>query len=346
MAAVPLPPALRIGDRVAVVALSSPVPEDRLDAGLAVLRGWGLDVVEAPGLRGRHPDLPYLAGSDDARAAAFVAAWTDPDVRAVLVGRGGYGRTPSARPARRGRARRRAPELLVGFSDVTPLLHAVARRLGVATVHGPATTGLGDGSDASRAALHDLLLGPAAEQVVGGLEVLVPGTGEGPLVGGNLALLAACLDDLLPAEGAVVLLEDVDETPHRVDRALTTLLRSGWLTGASAVVLGGFTRCGDPAVLRATLLDRLAGLGVPLLAGAPIGHDEPNVAVPIGAAARVSGDALVVEVRRSARDEGTPVPGVPSLVAVAGSGGQTSQASDSSSPTCAPGPSSGRRGRT
>ncbi len=299
MAAVPLPPALRIGDRVAVVALSSPVPEDRLDAGLAVLRGWGLDVVEAPGLRGRYPDLPYLAGSDDARAAAFVAAWTDPDVRAVLVGRGGYGVPRLLDLLDWDALAAVPPKLLVGFSDVTPLLHAVARRLGVATVHGPATTGLGDGSDASRAALHDLLLGPAAEQVVGGLEVLVPGTGEGPLVGGNLALLAACLDDLLPAEGAVVLLEDVDETPHRVDRALTTLLRSGWLTGASAVVLGGFTRCGDPAVLRATLLDRLAGLGVPLLAGAPVGHDEPNVAVPIGAAARVSGDALVVEVRRS-----------------------------------------------
>jgi muramoyltetrapeptide carboxypeptidase len=299
MDVVPLPAALQVGDRVAVVAPSSPVPTARLDAGLAVLRSWGLDVVEGAHLRGTHPALPHLAATDAERAADLEAAWLDPTVRAVLVGRGGYGVPRLLDLLDWDALAAVPPKVLVGFSDVTPLLHAVARRLGVATVHGPATTGLGDGSDVSRTALHDLLLGPAGERVVGGLEVLVPGTGAGPLVGGNLALLAACLDDLLPAEGAVVLLEDVDESPHRVDRALTTLLRSGWLTGASAVVLGGFTRCGDPAVLRATLLDRLSGLGVPLLAGAPIGHDEPNVAVAIGARARVSGDALVVEVSRS-----------------------------------------------
>ena len=294
-----LPPALVAGDRVAVVALSSPVPEDRLDAGLAVLRGWGLEVVEAPGLRGRHPDLPYLAGSDQERAAAFVSAWTDPDVRAVLVGRGGYGVPRILDRLDWDLLAAAGPRTLVGFSDVTPLLHAVVARLGYAAVHGAAVTGIGDGADASRASVRDLLLGPAGERVVADdLEVLVAGSARGPLVGGNLALLAACPGDLLPARGAVVLLEDVDESPHRLDRTLTTLLRSGWLDGAVAVVLGGFTRCGDPDVVRALLLDRLGGLGVPVVAGAPIGHDEPNLAVPIGATAHLDGPQLRVDVAR------------------------------------------------
>ena len=294
-----LPAALSSGDRVAVVATSSPVPATRLDAGLAVLRGWGLEVVEGPHLRSTHPDLPYLAAVDEQRAADLTDAWLDPHVRAVLVGRGGYG-VPRLLDLLDWDALAgvRAP-VLVGFSDATPLLHAVARHLGVAAVHGPAVTGLGDGSDASRAALHDLLFGPAGERVMAGLETLVPGTAEGPLVGGNLALLAACTGDLLPASGAIVLLEDVDESPHRVDRALTSLLRSGWLDGVRGIVLGGFTRCGDPAVVRALLLDRLGRLGVPLLAGAPIGHEEPNLAVPVGAPARLVDGALVVDVRRS-----------------------------------------------
>ena len=300
----PLPPALLPGDRVAVVALSSPVPEDRLDAGLAVLRGWGLEVVEARGLRGRHPDLPYLAGSDQERAAAFMSAWTDPDVRAVLVGRGGYGVPRVLDLLDWDALGAVGPRTLVGFSDVTPLLHAVVARLGYAAVHGPAVTGIGDGAQASRDSVRDLLLGPAGERVVAAdLEVLVAGSAQGPLVGGNLALLAACPGDLLPARGAVVLLEDVDESPHRLDRTLTTLLRSGWLDGAVAVVLGGFTRCGDADVVRALLLDRLGALGVPLVAGAPVGHDEPNLAVPIGATAHLDGAQLRIDVARLAARE-------------------------------------------
>jgi muramoyltetrapeptide carboxypeptidase len=293
-----LPAALSPGDRVSVVALSSPVPAARLDAGLAVLRSWGLDVVEGQHLRSSHPDLPYLATSDEQRASDFTAAWLDPRVRAVLVGRGGYG-VPRLLDLLDWDALAAAePSVLLGFSDLTPLLHAVAARLGIATVHGPAVTGLGDGSDASRGAARDLLLGPAGERVVPGLETLVPGPAEGQLVGGNLALLAACVGDLMPADGAIVVLEDVDESPHRLDRTLTSLLRSGWLDRAAAVVLGDFTRCGDPAVVRALLLDRLGGLGVPVASGAPIGHGEPNIAVPIGAAARLADGALTVDVRR------------------------------------------------
>jgi len=66
-------------------------------------------------------------------------------------------------------------------------------------------------------------------------------------------------------------------------------------------VLGAFTRCGEPDVVRALLLERLRPLGVPMTAGAPLGHDEPNLAVPIGGAARLADGALVVDVRHGAR---------------------------------------------
>ncbi len=292
------PSALRPGGRVAVVAPSSPVPEDRLDAGLAVLRAWGLEVVEGEHLRHTHPVLGYLAGTDEERAADLEAAWTDPGVAAVLCGRGGYGVPRLLDVLDWDRLAAAAPPILVGFSDVTPLLHAVGRRLGVSAVHGPAVTGLGDGDERSRERLRRLLIGPGVPtRMVAGLEALVPGDADGPLVGGNLALLAssAGTEDLLPATGAVVVLEDVDETPFRLDRALTQLLRSGWLDGAAAVVLGGFTRCGDQRLVRAMLSDRLAPLAVPVAAGAPIGHDRTNLAFWMGTRATLADGCLRLE---------------------------------------------------
>lgn len=295
------PPLLRPGAVVVVVEPSSPVPVGRLDAGLAVLRGWGLEVVEAPHLRHTDPDLPYLAGADADRAGDLQEAWLDPDVAAVLCGRGGYG-VPRLLDlldwSAMGRAR---PKPVLGFSDITPLLHGIGARLGVATVHGPVVTGIGDGDEASREHLRRLLLGTSVgeartEPFAEGLTTLVPGRAEGPLVGGNLALLAASVGtpDLLPADGAIAVLEDVDETPFRLDRLVTQLLRSGWFEGVRGVVLGGFTGCGDPDQVRVTMAERLRALGVPVVADAPIGHDQPNLAWWMGGRAVLEDGVLSV----------------------------------------------------
>jgi len=85
------PRRLRPGDRVAVVAPSGPVPEERLRAGLDILRAWGLDPVVAPHVLDTHPALGHLAGRDEDRARDLTEAWCDPDVTAVLCARGGYG---------------------------------------------------------------------------------------------------------------------------------------------------------------------------------------------------------------------------------------------------------------
>ncbi len=291
------PTPVRPGDLVAVVAPSSPVPTERLDAGIAVLRDWGLDVVEGTHLRHTDPDLRYLAGSDAERAADLTSAWLDPDIAAVLCGRGGYGVPRLLDLLDWDRLAEAAPKPLVGFSDATALLHALGTRLGVQGVHGPAVTGVGDGDAASNDRLRRLLFADDPDPVLSrDLVSLVPGAAEGPLVGGNLALIASSIGtgDLLSARDAVVVIEDVDEHPFRLDRVLTQVLRSGWLVGARAVVLGGFTNCGDPEVGRATFLDRLGSLGVPLLAGAPIGHDRTNLAFWMGDHATVAEGVLTV----------------------------------------------------
>ncbi len=294
------PERLVVGDRVAVVAPAGPVRDDRLDAGLAVLAGWGLDVRLGRHVRGADPDRPYLAARDEQRAADLTDAWCDPSVRAVVCARGGYGVQRIVDLLDWAAIAAAGPKVLVGFSDVTALHQAFAARLGWAGVHGPVVTSLGSGDDASREHLRLLLTDPERvlsltpaplELLAGGAHGAVGpgGTVTGPLTGGNLALLTSSLGtrDDRPARGSVVVLEDVGEDTYRLDRMLTHLVRSGWFDGCLAVLLGDFTGGAEPAEVREMAVERLAPLGVPVLAGAAVGHGPRNLAVPLGVPAVV-----------------------------------------------------------
>jgi len=113
------------------------VIEERLQAGLDILRGWDLDPVVAPHVLDRHAEFDYLAGTDADRAADFEAAWCDPDVAAVLCARGGYGTQRMVDLLDWGALRAAGPKVLLGFSDITALHEAFANRLGLVTLHGP-----------------------------------------------------------------------------------------------------------------------------------------------------------------------------------------------------------------
>jgi muramoyltetrapeptide carboxypeptidase len=290
-----LPPLLTPGARVSVVAPSGPVPADRLDRGLAWLRAAGLDPVEAPGLRRRGGHgLEFLAAADEDRAADLAEAWCDPEVAAVLCGRGGDGaprlleRLPWARLAAAG------PRVFAGLSDITALHQALACRLGVATLWSPmpgtralAGRSAGEPADAwSRRGLLDALLTePSTPQAVLHGETLTAGaTVEAPLVGGTVSLLAAMAGTpgALPADGAIAVLEDVNEEPYRIERFLTQLRRSGFFVGVAGVACGDFPDCGAPERLRRVLHDRLGDLGVPVVLGLPFGHGPRQASLWLG----------------------------------------------------------------
>ena len=254
-----------------------------------MLRGWGLEVrVPAPVAEGRSGELPWLAGADEDRASRFAEAWTDPEVRGVWAARGGSG-THRVLDLLDWPALGADPKVLVGFSDLTALHEAVAVRLGVATLHGPVVTQLGDGDREAAAATRAAVMEGAGAALRG--SGVRPGVAQGLLVGGNLTVLAAGLGTGFsrPAAGGIALLEDVDEQPFRLDRVVTQLLRSGWFDGVRGVALGQFTRCGDPEVVRLLLRRRLVPLGVPLVEGLPVGHVPSNLPVALGVPARLDG---------------------------------------------------------
>ncbi|MBO0826846.1 MAG: LD-carboxypeptidase [Streptosporangiales bacterium] len=292
MASSGTPPTLRAGDRVALVAPSGPVGRDRLDRAVVLLRSLGLDVVVGAHAYDRSG---YLAGTDAHRAADLQDAWCDPAVRGVVCARGGYGATRLLSRLDWTALATADPKLLHGASDVTALHAAFAARLGTRSWFGPmpASDVLTDGDPEPvswagvRAAWFDGAVGPLP-----GTRRLAPGVADGPLVGGNLSLLAAALGTPYAgptAAGAVALLEDVAEAPYRVDRMLTQLLDAGWFDGVAGVALGSWPGCGHP---EAVLADRLGSLGVPVLAGLDVGHDRPQRTVPLGARAHLDADAL------------------------------------------------------
>ncbi|MER6097680.1 LD-carboxypeptidase [Streptomyces sp. NPDC001728] len=287
---------LRPGSRVAVVAPSGPVPEERLRAGLAVLRGWDLDPVVAPHVLDTHPTLGYLAGADRDRARDLTEVWCDPSVDAVICARGGFGVQRMVDLVDWTAVRAAGPKAFVGYSDVTALHEAFARRAGYATLHGPmvaAGTFLSD--PRTQESLRATLFEPESVRTLGldTARTLVPGRARGVTLGGCVSLLAADLGTPYgrpSARGGLLLLEDVGEEPYRVDRVLTQLLRSGWLDGVAGVGLGSWAECGPYEEVRTVLADRLGGLGVPVVEEMGFGHSETALTLPFGVPAALDAD--------------------------------------------------------
>jgi muramoyltetrapeptide carboxypeptidase len=281
---------------VAVVATSGPVPEERLQAGLDVLRGWDLDPVAGPHVLDRHGEFGYLAGTDADRAADLQNAWCDPSVDAVLCARGGYGVMRMVELLDWEAMRAAGPKVLVGFSDVTALHEAFAARLGLVTLYGPMAAGA-DFIKNARAQEHlkaTLFAPETVRTIASGGTALVPGRARGVTLGGCLCLLASELGSAharTGARGGLLCLEDVGEETYRLDRYLTQLLRAGWLDGVRGVLLGSWERCDPYERVRALLLDRLGGLGVPVVEEFGFGHCEGALTVPFGVAAELDADA-------------------------------------------------------
>ncbi|QXE33952.1 LD-carboxypeptidase [Streptomyces sp. GMY02] len=298
------PARLRPGARVAVVAPSGPVPQERLEAGLDILRGWDLDPVVAPHVLERHPWLGYLAGRDEDRARDLQEAWCDPSVEAVLCARGGYGVQRMADLLDWTAMRAAGPKVFVGYSDITALHEAFARRMGLATLHGPMVAAMTFLKDArTQESLRATLFEPESVRTLG-LETagaLVPGRARGVTLGGCVSLLAADVGTPYgrpSAAGGLLLIEDVGEEPYRLDRILTQLVRSGWLDGVAGIALGSWAECGPYDAVRSVLLDRLGGLGVPVVEELGFGHGEPALTMPLGVPAVLDAESgtLTLEV--------------------------------------------------
>jgi muramoyltetrapeptide carboxypeptidase len=305
--------ALSAGMRIAVVAPCGWMEAERLNRGCAVLQSWGFEVTTGRHVLDRHPS-GFLSGSDTDRAADLQAAWCDPDVDAVICARGGYGASRLIDlldwTAMRAAIADRPVKPFVGSSDVTALHQAFAHHLGISTYFGPMVAGpilgLPDPCPATIEALRAALLKPADPLVISGGQTLLSGARQpspvfGVSTGGTLSMLCSLLGtpEAGHARGGLVLLEDVAEAPYRIDRMLTHLLRSGWLSGVAGIACGSWERCGPPDAVAEVLRERLTGLGVPVVTGFRFGHGLEQATIPLGVPAVLDPDTGTLRLLRS-----------------------------------------------
>lgn len=300
------PNVLRAGDAVALVSPAGPVAEARVQAAVRELTSWGLRPRIYPhALDADH----FLAGSDANRVCDLNDALADPDIRAVLCNRGGYGVQRILEHVDYD-AVRRDPKLVVGFSDITALHGALWRHTGLVTVHGPVAAQLERGGIFASTLRHALMSNEPmvvqADQSEPTFSVRTSGVAEGILLGGNLSMLSTCVGTpFMPdLEGAILLIEDVGEMAYRVDRLLTHLGNCGLLKALAGIAVGQFSEPGHgnnairpPAVL----LERLGNLGIAVLGGLSIGHGDRNLAVALGSRATLDADAGTLTVASATR---------------------------------------------
>lgn len=300
MAARYIPPLLRRGDEVRIVAPSSGFARPAFEAGIACIERAGLRPVFDSGL---FTEDRYLAGGDDRRLAELHRALDDERATAIWCARGGYGATrllPNIDIA----SVRKARQWLIGFSDVTAL-HCRWQSAGLASLHGPVVTAVDTWGAEAREALWGWLFAGRAPPLPGRV-VAGHGAVEGPVMGGNLAVLAAMAGTgFLPDfSGAIVLIEDVGERPYRLDRSLTCLFQAGAFAGVAAFVIGQLSACEEPAGRTATYgaLDVIQELlasrapDVPVMVGLPVGHEPSSFPLPLGCPARLDCDRGVLEI--------------------------------------------------
>lgn len=307
-----IPPRIERGQTLGIVAPAGPVSAERLNRGLARLGdAFRLKIGDSV-LAPRGQGVPsYLAADDDVRVAEFNAMLRDPDVRAILLARGGYG-IQRILPRLDAAALRADPKPIVGFSDATALL-AWAWAAGVRGIHGPMGASMASLPDSDIAALIAMLSEARAPGLrPWKLAAHGRGTYRGPLVAGNLTMfsLTAATPWPLPLRGAIALIEEVGERPYEIDRYLTHLSLTGALAEIRAVIVGDLTRCVDTAppaggidpadAALTTVLERLHSAGTPAAVGAPVGHGDRNEPLPFGAACMLDLDAGTLEITEPA----------------------------------------------
>jgi muramoyltetrapeptide carboxypeptidase len=280
---------------VGVCAPGGIVDRERLGRGVAELGRLGFTVKLADGLLERSA---FTAGTLRRRLEALEAMLCDEEVHAIICARGGAG-TAQLLEHLDAELIRSRPKALIGYSDIT-YLHLLYARLGLRSHYGPMVAcELSDGSYDQETFLRAVLGGgPTPWAPIESMRPLKSGSGVGVLRGGCLALLAAACGTAwsLPRdEDTILLLEDVDEPPYRIDRYLLQLRQSGVFARTRGIVFGEMKRCapGDEEgyTLDEVILNALEGILCPIAIDLPIGHAcRPILTLPLGACARLTCD--------------------------------------------------------
>ena len=297
-ASVIIPPSLKRGDKIAIAAPARKISAEELKPALDLFGSWGLEVALPDHL---FDTCNQFAGDDDTRAAVMQQLLDDPEVKAIVCARGGYGTVRIVdRLDFSGFARN--PKWIVGYSDITVLHSHIHRHLNVATLHAtmPIDIPAGAATDLCPAteSLRRMLWGETVQYRCGGHPLNRIGAATGQLVGGNLSILYSLCGSGsdIDTRGKILFIEDLDEYLYHIDRMMMNLKRSGHLAGLAGLVVGRMSDMHDNSVpfgrtAEQIVSDAVAEYGYPVCFGFPAGHiGTENLALAMGQQVRLEVD--------------------------------------------------------
>jgi muramoyltetrapeptide carboxypeptidase len=281
-----IPPYLKPGDTIGIVATARKVFRINMEESAKIMEGWGFKVKFGKNLFG---DVNQYSGTDEERAEDLQTMLDDPEIKAVISARGGYG-TMRIIDRLDFTEFKKHPKWVVGYSDITVLHSHIHRNCHVATLH--ATMPINFKLDLfSTESLRKALMGIPQEYKTTN-ETSVKnreGKAEGQLVGGNLSLLYAMLhsDSDIDTEGKILFIEDLDEYLYHIDRMVLSLKRAGKFRGLKGLIVGGMNQMKDNEIpfgknAEEIIEEHIAEYNFPVCYGFPAGHETKNYALPLG----------------------------------------------------------------
>lgn len=279
------PPYLKKGDKIALVSTARKINLEELDTAIQVLDDWKLELV--PG-RTLGAEYYQFAGADVLRVEDFQAMLDDPEVKAILCARGGYGTVRIIDQLDFTKFVQQ-PKWIVGYSDVTVLHSHIHQNLGIETMHASMPINFKDNSQEALASLKMALFGEEVSYQIGTHTLNRHGEAKGALVGGNLSILYSISNSVsdIDTDGKILFLEDLDEYLYHIDRMMMQLKRSGKLNKLAGLVVGGMTKMNDNTIsygftAKEIIAEHLAAYDYPVAFDFPAGHVDDNRALIMG----------------------------------------------------------------
>ncbi len=311
------PPKLKKGDTIGLITPASAIKKEQLIQTKATLKKLGFKSYHT------HRVLlkkGYLAGIDVERVADIHHMFENENVHAIICIRGGYG-TPRILQQIDYELIRKNPKIVIGYSDVTAMLQAIYKFSGLITFHG--VVGTSDFTEYTQQNFLNVLGQPNDSLLIPSIlpnnllkdeykpYVINEGIAKGELAGGNLALIVSLMGTPYEIElnGKLLFIEDIGEAPYNVDRMLTQLLLSGNLQKLKGIILGVFNNCDfnneditaeNSLSLKEVLIDRLSGLGIPVVYGFSFGHIANQAVFPIGINAELNTQTMSLKLLEKA----------------------------------------------
>ncbi|TKC58140.1 LD-carboxypeptidase [Pedobacter hiemivivus] len=283
------PAYLKKGDKIAIVCPAKKLPGSIAPA-IAILESWGLEVVLGQTVTAEHNQF---AGDDALRAADIQGFLDDPEIKAIIAGRGGYGTVRIIDELNYDKFKV-DPKWIIGFSDITVLLCDLFARLKIQSIHGQMPYTFEKATPESLDSLKKALFGEAIKYEYTNSFPGRSGTAEGILIGGNLTLMVMVQGSAseIDYRNKILFLEDVGEQEYSIDSMMHMLKRSGKLAGLKGLIIGAFNEIATETIPfgaspEQVIWDIVKEYDYPVCFNFPVGHIDDNRTLVVGKPAKL-----------------------------------------------------------